>query len=297
MMNLTRLRYFLAIIDAGSLTAAADELMLSQPALSRQIATLEREVGTPLFQRAGRSNKLTAAGGEFAIQARSLLEHADRLARAAGDLAAGRVAALTIAAPHATINEVLAPFIANLQGGAPLVTAIPIPSLESPRAALDRADLVVTAGPADLAHDSLTLGRVPVCAHVAPDHPWASKLLTQVDVTELAGESIIVQTPDNRSRVLLDGVLADRGISTRTAATSELETVVQALAAAGHGIGVLTETPRYGVHAVQLFDRDQRLEIVLRASWLPGHYAATEIASLASQLHAFMADRDAALGS
>lgn len=297
MMNLTRLRYFLAIIDAGSLTAAADELMLSQPALSRQIATLEREVGTPLFQRAGRSNKLTAAGKAFALQASSLLDHADRVARSAEDLAAGRVAGLTIAAPQATINEVIAPFIARLTSVAPLVTAIPIPSLESPRAALDRADIVVTAGPADVDHDSLTLGRAPVCAHVAADHPWTRNSTARVDVTDLAGQNLIVQTPDNRSRVLLDGVLADRGVSTRIIATSELETVVQALAAAGHGIGILTEAPRDGVHAVQLFDRAQRLEIVLRASWLPGHYAATEIAAIAAKLHTFMADREDALGS
>ena len=61
-MNLQRLEYFVAVIDAGSLSRAAAILDLSQPALSRQIALLEEETGHRLLTRHGRGVEPTETG-------------------------------------------------------------------------------------------------------------------------------------------------------------------------------------------------------------------------------------------
>ena len=67
------LRYFIAIADEGNFSRAAERLFVSQPALSKQIRTLERHLRTQLFVRDRHGSRLTAAGEEFARHARSLI--------------------------------------------------------------------------------------------------------------------------------------------------------------------------------------------------------------------------------
>ncbi len=74
-MNLRQLEVFLAIADAGnSVTRAAETLHVAQPAASRTLADLEYDLGAPLFERTGRSLRLTAAGERFVGEARRLVE-------------------------------------------------------------------------------------------------------------------------------------------------------------------------------------------------------------------------------
>ena len=61
-MDLRRLRLFLAVVDGGGMTRAAEAEHVSQPSVSQAIRELETELGTPLFHRVGRRVVLTAAG-------------------------------------------------------------------------------------------------------------------------------------------------------------------------------------------------------------------------------------------
>lgn len=72
-MDIRHLRYFLAVADSGSVAAAARQLHIVQPALSRQIRDLEEELGAMLFSRSVKGVELTAAGVQFALDARRLL--------------------------------------------------------------------------------------------------------------------------------------------------------------------------------------------------------------------------------
>jgi DNA-binding transcriptional LysR family regulator len=75
-MTLTQLSYFLAAVEHGSFSAAANSLLLSQPSLSEQIRRLEAELGVPLFVRAGRGIELTDAGRLFQPHAERTLAEA-----------------------------------------------------------------------------------------------------------------------------------------------------------------------------------------------------------------------------
>jgi DNA-binding transcriptional LysR family regulator len=75
-MNLQRLRYFQAVGRFGSFRRAADELNITQPALSRQIKVLEREVGVPLLTRSKRKVALTPGGAHLLQRTTQLLDDA-----------------------------------------------------------------------------------------------------------------------------------------------------------------------------------------------------------------------------
>ena len=73
-MNTDQLRYFMAIAHHKNFTEAAKEFYITQPAITHQIAALEKELGTPLFKRTTRSVTLTEAGKLFAEHAKHILD-------------------------------------------------------------------------------------------------------------------------------------------------------------------------------------------------------------------------------
>jgi len=73
MMDLYLLRYFLAVVETGSFTRAADRVFVTQPTLSAGIKKLEAQVGQPLFERTNRRVFLTDAGTRFLPRAKAIL--------------------------------------------------------------------------------------------------------------------------------------------------------------------------------------------------------------------------------
>ena len=78
-MELEQLRVFLAAAEAGGFSPAARALYVSHSTVSRTVAALERELGTPLFVRSNRTQTLTEAGRVLADEARGLLMQAERV--------------------------------------------------------------------------------------------------------------------------------------------------------------------------------------------------------------------------
>ena len=102
-MELSQLRYFLKIAALGTFTRAAEELNVTQPALSRSIAKLEEEIGRPVFERQTRSVVLTDAGRLLQTRAEQVLAlDDDTLAEMTDDGRTGRirVGAIPTIAPY-----------------------------------------------------------------------------------------------------------------------------------------------------------------------------------------------------
>ena len=104
-ITLTQLRSFLAVAEAGSVTAAADEVYVTQPSVSAAVSALSKELGVELTTRLGRSVELSPAGKAFtpfAAHVIGLLDQGGRAAREAAGAAARqlRIAAVTTAAEH-----------------------------------------------------------------------------------------------------------------------------------------------------------------------------------------------------
>jgi DNA-binding transcriptional LysR family regulator len=110
-MNLRALRTFVATADSGSLGRACAQLNVSQPAASRQIHTLETELGVPLFHQTGRQLQLTSAGHDLLQRSRRLLADADLLTEEARALKGGRKGILRIGATPQLMTVLLTSFL------------------------------------------------------------------------------------------------------------------------------------------------------------------------------------------
>ena len=84
-MELHQLRYVCAIADTGNFSRAAERCQITQPSLSQQVLKLEEELGTKLFDRLGRSIRLTEAGRAFIPRARTILEQMEAARSSATD--------------------------------------------------------------------------------------------------------------------------------------------------------------------------------------------------------------------
>jgi DNA-binding transcriptional LysR family regulator len=91
-VDIRHLRHFLAVSEEGSYTAAGHRLRLTQSALSISIRNLERELGSPLFQRVSEGVRMTSAGEALLPSARDIVQRLDAVvdeARAAQGVVAG----------------------------------------------------------------------------------------------------------------------------------------------------------------------------------------------------------------
>ncbi|HEX7538549.1 MAG TPA: LysR family transcriptional regulator [Dermatophilaceae bacterium] len=288
-MELRHVRYFLAVVDAGSVTAASPLVHVTQPSLSRQLRLFERGLGLTLFTRTGGRLVLSAAGRQFVPVARDLAHVADAAAEAAATLAAGRLQHINIAAPGTTFTDVLAPFLATLHPDDPL----PAVSEEPPQLIYDAlqagADLAISTErpPAGLASQRLAV--LPVWAYVPPGHRWAGR--ASVTVADLVNERLLLLTGDYSPRRVLDHWVDQAGLSYSSMLEFGTPQVAQAVAAAGRGIAIVSDDARFGLLPLDILSPGGALHIRLYAAWDGEHHAATAIRALASRLSDYCVQR------
>lgn len=95
-MDMKQLEYFVAVVEEGTISAAAKRLMISQPPLSRQIKLLEEEMGVRLLERGARQATQTEAGRALYIKAKNILSMADGALKEVDDIAQGRRGRITL---------------------------------------------------------------------------------------------------------------------------------------------------------------------------------------------------------
>ena len=187
-MNLRQLEYFVAIAESGSLTQAAERLLVSQPSLSQQIRALEAELGGSLFERLPRGVRLTAAGHELLGEARATLAHAQRARRVVRRALELDVGQLEVAVTSSAALGILPAVLRDWQGRHP---EIEVSLLEFPhRRALEEAardgagDVAVGSTPQDWSGEVQRLGWEEMVLVLPDGDPLLE--LEAVALTELA---------------------------------------------------------------------------------------------------------------
>jgi DNA-binding transcriptional LysR family regulator len=241
MATLRALECLVALVDHGSVTRAATSLGLTQPALSHQISSLERELGTPVVHKLGRGVRMTAAGQAVAEEARVALRAADQAVRTGRRIGEGTSGRLRVACAETMTVWLLVPVLRRWR----LSRRDVVIELSEHTSADNMVELVAT-GAADLAVGPMpspteehveVLGAEEVVVVAPAGHPFTTKPV--VTFTDLAAEPFVHYVPDNglsawidllaaQHRVVLDPVLRTR--SPRTAAQ---------LAAAGMGVTIV----------------------------------------------------------
>lgn len=288
-MDLRLLTTFRTVAETGSVTAAAAVLHTGQPALSRQLQHLERETGTALFARTGGRLRLTAAGRTFLDAAIEVLNRAQAATDLAADLAAGRLTRVRMAAPTTTLTDVLAPFLATLRANDPLVTVEEAQFADAIDALGARIDLAILTAPPPHHLSSRRVAVLPVWAYVSDTHPLARN--SEVPVERLVNDRLILLDRTSRPRMVVDEALIEAGLSAPEVVECRNPQVAQALAAAGRGIAVVSDDPRFGLVPLHIKSRHGVLTLTLHAVWDPRHHAAAELERLAVRLRSFCVAR------
>lgn len=226
----------------GSFTKAAVELELSQPALSRQIIGLQRTLGVKLFERVGRSVRLTPAGEELVGRAGPLLEE---LGRVTGNLtslsgtAAGRVR--LGASESVAVNSLPAILRAYLQANRRVQLRLSCRTSERLPDMVHNGELDIAVCPVESheQREGLTCTRLwdEELVLVLPiTHPGRSRT-----ITSYITDDFILLTPGTETRRILDHALAERNIALKAVLEHESTEVIKAMVMAGLGLTILPE--------------------------------------------------------
>ncbi|WP_322011649.1 LysR substrate-binding domain-containing protein [Paraburkholderia sp. J12] len=235
-MNFKQLRNFVTIVDAGSISRAAQLAHIAQPALSQQIAELEEAFGVTLLQRSARGVRATAAGERLYAEARAILRRVDRLpeiVRNQGDAVEGNV------------RVGMSSTLAAIMGG-PMIAACAavLPMVRLQLAAVGSARLAASLR--EHTHDLILLFEddpVDSCVRMPLFHQRlflvrranGAIARSSITVAELADIPLVLPYSPNVTRAAVDRALKRAGIEPHVAA--ELDLITGVLTAVQAGVG------------------------------------------------------------
>jgi DNA-binding transcriptional LysR family regulator len=248
-----RLEVFVAVAQRLSFSGAARALHLSQPAVSQQVAALERELGTQLFERSTRRVRLTAAGAALLARAGTLLrDHAE--ARRAVAAADGRIAGELDIASSLTVAAYLLPAaLARLGAGHPdLRVRVTVENSEQVAVSLleGRADVGFVEGDLSLPELVVQPLREDELVLIAPaDHRFAAE--DEVALEDVLREPFVLREPGSGTRQVAEAHLARAGVdpaSLRVVAELSGIDAIKGTVAAGLGVSLISRAalPRGG---------------------------------------------------
>ncbi|MDI2125736.1 LysR family transcriptional regulator [Yinghuangia seranimata] len=203
-VELRDLELLVATAESGSLTAAAEALYVSQPALSQRLTRLESRLGTPLFDRGGRGLVPNAAGRRLLVTAHHVLNELRTATEDLREMSEGRARRVRFTAQCSTTFQWLPPVMRAFRDRHPgtevrfetVPDDAPVPALLA-----DRIDVALVTKP-DPQMERVDLTRLfddEMVAVVPADHPWAA--LPHLTAGDFADAHLILYDAYDQTRI------------------------------------------------------------------------------------------------
>lgn len=249
-MDTTNLQTFITAAELESFSLAAEQLYLTQPAVSKRVATLETELDAKLFDRIGRRVSLTEAGRELLPRARAILRDIEDSRRLISNLTGTVAGRLSIGTSHHIGLHRIPPVLRQFTQHYPDVD-LDLQFMDS-----EAACRAVHSGELELGIVTLPLEPLPdlesellwpdpLAIVVGRDHPFALRTSNQqasITVEELAEHPAILPSEVTYTRELLERTFAPRGMHLKVAMTTNYLETIKMMVSIGLGWSVLPET-------------------------------------------------------
>ncbi|MDP0930059.1 LysR substrate-binding domain-containing protein [Paracoccus onubensis] len=274
-MNFRQIEMLRAIMLSGSASRAAEMLGVTQPAISRSLAELERDLGFVLFVRSGNGLRATAEGIAFWQEAEPIHRQIDNLRDVAHRIRDRGVGSLRIATLPA-LTSLLVEVMARLSREQPRhPIALRSHSSVEVRQLVSSGQCnfgLISGETSTIGLEAESFSRYEAVCVMAPEHPLAR--LARIRPEDLEGCDFISVSPEDSARPIVDTIFAERGIKRNLVAegyTSQLccdlarrkvgvalVNPVAALAVAGCDLIVRPFTPTIPLEVLVVFAANQR---------------------------------------
>jgi len=289
-MTLHQLRIFLTVARHLSYSRAAEELRLTQPAVSAQVRELERHLGGVFFERIGRAIRLTDAGAEllgYAEKVCTLVDEARLAMEEFEVLKRGRVALASVSTAGAYVLPPLLGAFRERHPGISISLEVGNREICQQRLLHREVDLVVMGRvPEQIPHEAEPFLPDELLIIAAPSHPLAKARHIAAD--RLARESFIFREAGSGTRLNAEDFLRQRGIAAPVGLELGDTSAVKEAVAAGLGIALVSR------HAIRMELALGRLAVLdvqglpLRRQWYVVHREKQRLTRAAVAFKAFL---------
>jgi DNA-binding transcriptional LysR family regulator len=237
-----QIEVFLAMMECGTVTAAAEHLHTSQPAVSRVLGRFEDQAGFKAFERSGTKLKPTAAGLVFYGEVKQVYRGLNYLNRIAQEVRENRRGYLYVGVFPALSNSWISVRVKNflIHRENVLVSIVPMPSAEIVGAiSRQTMDIGITAVPSDNPGvECHKLTELQVVCILPANHPLSQR--RQIHARDLSGQDFVSLSDLDKSRTRIDEVFDTLGIQRNIKLETAQASSVCHMVASGIGLSIVT---------------------------------------------------------
>jgi DNA-binding transcriptional LysR family regulator len=272
-MDLRHARTFVSVVELGTVSKAALHLHVAQPALSKQISDLERELGLKLFDRIGRRLLLTGEGEQLLADCRNFVNYAEVIGERAQLLRQGDVGVLKVAASPQNLEGVLSKFLHQYAERFPNVDVKLFDAIgPEVLAMLERGEIHLGQSsaiqPDDRRFGSHPLAPVEILAACHPSLALGKNGI--VEIEQLAPHQLLLQDPAFVVRRVFDAACRLADLKQNVLLESRVLHTLLTMAEDGHGVAIFPSalrTDRYNLRIVAVSYRRKPLRNSLVMLW------------------------------
>ncbi|WP_333843877.1 LysR family transcriptional regulator [Pelomicrobium sp.] len=288
-VTLRQLRVFESVARHLSFSRAAEELFLSQPAVSMQIKQLENQVGLPLFEQIGKKIYLTEAGKELYHYSRAVAQQLSDMEHALNELKGlerGRLAIAVVSTANFFAPQLLARFVQQHPG---VQVSLSVVNRETVlrQLAENEIDLAIMGLPPEgLDVRWQPFMENPLVVIAPPNHPLTRE--KRIPMKRLAEEVFVIREPGSGTRGAMERFFAEHRVQLKTSMQMGTNEAIKQAVQAGMGLGVVS------YHTIELELETKRLKVLdvvgfpIRRNWYLVHRQQKRLSKVAEAFREFL---------